>query len=323
MHWSEVWHGDSSRAKLARTALTPLSWLYAAAWNAYEATYRVGLKRAREPHHRIACVGNLQVGGTGKTPFALYVAGELSALGREVVLSSNGYGSARSQGAHLAHGGELDPAGWGDEPAMIRWLKPELPQIVGRDRVKAAELCHAHYPAAVLLMDDGLQHLPLKKHITIVLDPKVRNRRCLPAGPYREPSHHASRFDLCIPGKFSIESRLISLRDVSNEAIVYDFVGLCASALCALARPDVFIDSLRRAGIQLETVVTMPDHDDLSQGNLFDRFDLGLPVIVTAKDWIKLRARPDIGRARILVAIHEVSAEPQAEFRKWLQERLL
>ncbi|MFX8929914.1 tetraacyldisaccharide 4'-kinase, partial [Acinetobacter baumannii] len=84
----------------------------------------------------------------------------------------------------MAPDGPLDPAGWGDEPAMFRWLLPDVPLVVGRRRVLAAELVHQHFPKAVLVMDDGFQHLPVKKHIQILLDdPTPKNSRCLPAGP--------------------------------------------------------------------------------------------------------------------------------------------
>src|SRR5215212_3930294 len=118
MHWSEVWHGRAASARLARAALTPVSWLYAAGWQVYLATYRLGIKKAQAPHFPVLCVGNLQVGGTGKSPITLYLVNVLRELGREVVVSSSGYGSPRSESATVAPSGPLEATEWGDEPAM-------------------------------------------------------------------------------------------------------------------------------------------------------------------------------------------------------------
>ena len=124
----------------------------------YESIYRFHLKQPKSPHSPIICVGNLMAGGSGKTPFVLYLSKILAELGYEVVLSCSGYGSPVSREAQVAPEGPLNPNKWGDEPAMIRWLNPELPLIVGRDRVLAATLCVHHFPRAVLLLDDGYQH---------------------------------------------------------------------------------------------------------------------------------------------------------------------
>jgi len=180
---SEMWE----RLSVATIVLSPFAGLYALGWLGYEATYRWGLKRPSAPHHPVVCVGNLTVGGTGKTPTTRYLAELLLGMGREVVASCSGYGSAAAEAAQVAPMGPLSAHTWGDEAALLRYSLPEVPLIVGRRRVLAAELCHQHYPRAVLLMDDGFQHLPLAKDVAIVLDPPRRNRLCLPAGPYREP----------------------------------------------------------------------------------------------------------------------------------------
>src|SRR5438045_2657408 len=125
MHWSEVWEADTSSARITRTLLTPLSWLYAAVWQSYLACYSLGVKRAKEPHVPVVCVGNLVAGGSGKSPVAIYLAKLLESSGHHVVMGCSGYGSPHSEGAEIAPPGELDPSEWGDEPAMLRWFLPE------------------------------------------------------------------------------------------------------------------------------------------------------------------------------------------------------
>src|SRR5579885_1414322 len=200
MHWRDVWFSKQAGFRLIRIALTPLSWLYAAGWQGYLTIYRFGWKKAKAPHHPVVCIGNLKAGGTGKSPVTRYVADVLSSLQRQVVISCSGYGAPRSEAATLTPKGPLDAREWGDEAAMLRAFLPDTPLIVGRDRVEAAKICNKTHPDAVLLLDDGFQHLPLAKDLTILLDPPAENGHCLPAGPYREPRRNRSRADLVLPG---------------------------------------------------------------------------------------------------------------------------
>ncbi len=317
MHPSELWESDRFSARLIRTGLTPLSWLYAGGWRLYAALYRVGLKRPQEPHRPVVCVGNLTAGGSGKSPIALWLAEQIP----DSVIACSGYGSPASEGATLAPPGPLEAARWGDEAAMMRWLHPEIPLIVGRNRVRAAALCQAHFPSATLILDDGLQHLPLKKHLTIVLEKDRRNRRCLPAGPYREPfsgRHHADFLFWKEP--FRVVSSLAGFLTPSGEQVVPE-PGQRVSALCALGEPQGFLDALREVGLVLDQVELRPDHDPLA-GNLWSRFDPALPVVVTAKDWVKLRVREIPAERRIWIALQRVHVEPEARWREALRQKL-
>lgn len=322
----EVWYGRSASASLIRDLLTPLSWLYAAGWQTYRGLYRSGLKRAAEPHLPVICVGNLLAGGTGKSPMTVYLAGLLQLMGRKVAISASGYGSPHAEAATKAPEGELKASVWGDEPAMLRWLLPEAPLIVGRRRVLAAEICHRDFPDHVLLMDDGFQHLPLRKHVTVLLDPvRPTNRRCLPAGPYREPRSNRRFASTVLPGVFSVfedkswlEEPLLGSGENAKLPVSY-LVDNRYSVLCALGSPERFLDSLpgRPAKARL-----LSDHDPLTAGTLFDGLPQGLPVVVTAKDWVKLRDRSDLDKRRILVARHSVRVEPQEAFKRWLEQIL-
>src|ERR1022692_4001728 len=121
MPFEDVWHSPTLGAAVSRILLTPASWLYAFGWEAYASTYRLGLKRPKEAHRPVICIGNLVVGGSGKTPATLAVAQLLLDMGEPIVLSVSGYGSPRSEAASIAPMGPLPAAKWGDEPAMVRW----------------------------------------------------------------------------------------------------------------------------------------------------------------------------------------------------------
>jgi tetraacyldisaccharide 4'-kinase len=318
MHPSDVWHGRSLAARLVRGLLTPASWLYAAGWQTYLAAYRLGLKRPQRPHPRVLCIGNLQVGGSGKSPLTLYLAHGLRERGWEVVIGGSGYGSPAAEAAQRAPDGPLDPAEWGDEPAMFRWLASDLPIVVGRRRPLAAKIAYELAPEGVFVMDDGFQHLPLEKGITILIDPeRPPNARCLPAGPYREPRPNRSRADLVLPGRFRIVSdlRLVGPDGSSAEP---DEVNV----LCAIGRPERFAKDLEERGLRIREVRALPDHDPLDRGTLFAGLSPEVPLVVTAKDWIKLRRRKDIESMRPLIALQQVRVEPEDEFWAWLLGRL-
>ena len=324
MRIEEVWAGRGAGHALLRILFAPLSGLYWLGWQAYLAVYRLKLKRAKEPHCPVICIGNLTVGGSGKTPVTIHVAKLLRELGQEVVISASGYGSKAAEGANLARTAvtnqpapSLPAQEWGDEPAMIRWLLPDVPLIVGRDRVRAAEICHQHFPDAILLLDDGLQHLPLKKHLQICLDdPSATNRMVLPAGPYREPRTSLGRMDRVIDDlRFQPTGFLLNGTEPAEQPT-------SANALCAIARPERFFDTLSGQGIEIAAAKSLPDHDPLTAGTLFEGLPPGLPLIVTAKDWVKLRDRCDIGSRQILVAMQEARIEPEDEFKAWLRSKL-
>jgi len=320
MHWNEIWYGDAFVPRLVRTVLTPPSWAYTLGWNTYLALYSSGLKRPSRPHRPVLCVGNLTVGGTGKTPLTMFLAEELKLLGYDVAISCSGYGSPASEDAALAPTTDLAAAKWGDEASLLRWKLPGVTLIVGRNRVRAAELCQENFPNSVLLMDDGFQHLPLSKDITILIESSSPNRRCLPAGPYREPFSHRKRATLVLHDEFKIESLPMAFVAASNGQVRP--TPARANSLCALGSPETFFDALRSFGVQLETAIAKPDHAPLQEADLFKAISPDLPLVVTAKDWVKLRERVDLDGREILVAEHEVEVRPRSEFASWLQERL-
>lgn len=320
MHASELWEGRGIGPVLARVALAPFSLLYGLGWEAYLGIYYLGLKRAKHPHSPILCVGNLVSGGSGKTPVVLHLSDVLRELEYKVAVSSSGYGSPRSEAATVAPDGPLDAREWGDEAALFRWRHPDLPLIVGRRRVLAAELCAQTYPDHILLMDDGFQHLPLRKDLTILLDPaKPKNPLCLPAGPYREPRWNRRRADLVLPGEFRVEesSRGLLTPDGALAPTPEE-----AALLCALGQPDKVVRSLEALGCKVRDRFLMPDHDPLTGGTLIQSLPTDIPTVVTAKDWVKLKNRPDVGERHFLILDHGATIEPAAEFKAWLKSKL-
>ena len=315
----DVWFPKNAGFFALRTLLQPFSGLYFLGWTTYRWLYKFGVKKSARPHKPVICVGNLVVGGTGKSPLVLHVADVLEQLGYEVVIGCSGYGSPRAEAASIAPSGELDPSEWGDEPSMIRWLRPNITLVVGRRRVLAAELVARHHPNAVLLMDDGMQHLPLHKDLTMLIDEESAvNSFCLPAGPYREPRSSRKHADIVLPGQFTITTTSPRIVTASGEDIsVRD-----AHVLCALGQPDQFVSTLRSAGVNILSQQLKPDHDPLTEGNLWSEFSPGHKIVVTAKDYVKLRLRTDFPTERVVIALRESTIESREEFVNWLKREL-
>ncbi|HRJ27281.1 MAG TPA: tetraacyldisaccharide 4'-kinase [Fimbriimonadaceae bacterium] len=310
-------------AGLASVLLAPLSLLYAGGWWAYESMYRLGLKKPKEPHRPVLVVGNLTVGGTGKTPLTAYLAQLFRRSGHEVVLSASGYGSPASEEAQCAPAGPLIASRWGDEPAYYRWLMPDLPLIIGRNRVRAAEICAERFPNAILLLDDGFQHLPLKKHLALILDPDpAPNPLCLPAGPYRQPRSAGRRkADAVIPGTWDLVRQGPVFRDAEGRPCDRPATQPI-QLLSAIGSPARLRQSFIDAGYELIHEVHRPDHDPLTAGNLWASFDPQKPILVTAKDWMKLRERTDLAPLTLWIVDYEVRLKPEPEFTRWLLAKI-
>lgn len=301
--------------------LAPLSAIYYIGWMGYEAVYHAGLRRPLIPKIPVVVVGNLTVGGMGKTPTTLAVCRLLREIGLPPVISASGYGAPRSEAATLAPAGALSASEWGDEPALMRWLEPELPIIVGRRRTLAAQICAESFPNGVLVMDDGYQHKPLRHDISILLDlEQVSNALVLPGGPYRQPRAHRSRADYLLPGSFNLKHHGTTFLDAKGHEIA--FAPQDIQVLTAISKPHRLLTTLDALGFRTLRSRHLPDHDKLTRPDLFKPFVQELPIVVTSKDWVKIRERTDLNGWSFQVAHYRVTIEPYEEFKASLAAKL-
>lgn len=340
MQAEEIWFGDSLSARALRVALVPAAGLYGTGFALYRGLYDLKIKRAYRAPIPVICVGNLAVGGSGKTPTTLHIADVLKELGRDVVVSASGYGSPRAEAATIAPEGPLDPREWGDEPAMMRWLRPDLKLVVGRRRPLAARLVAEAFPKAVMLMDDGFQHLPLAKSLTILLDPeKPPNPFPLPAGPYREFRSARRRADLVLgiltvatskasvesampfEGRFGLSFTPLEVRSPEGELIAIS-PGDETNLITAIARPERLMDGVRELGVFPAIDRTLPDHDPLDAPDLLRGFRPTRLIFTTPKDWVKLSLRPDAGEFRWGIVHRSARIDPHEPFVAWLRDRI-
>jgi tetraacyldisaccharide 4'-kinase len=168
-------------------------------------------------------------------------------------------------------------------------------------------------------MDDGFQHLPLKKHISLIIDDGTsHNRSCLPAGPYREPRHNRKRATKVVPDDFKVVREPLYIVSPGGEKVVPTEYAL----LCALGQPSRFIAGVKDQfpnKLATTPMVLLQDHDPLTAPDLWKTLPPDLSIIVTAKDWVKLRDRADVSERTFLIARQEVRLEPREQFETWVE----
>ena len=299
----------------------PLATLYGGVVGLRRWLYRAGWLRSARLPVPVIVIGNLSVGGTGKTPLAIAVVARLRERGFRPGVVSRGYGGDRRE--PLLLGDAPDPLQVGDEPCLIH--ASGAPVAVGRDRPAAARLL-LDAGCNVVVADDGLQHYALARDVEICVIDGVRrfgNRRLLPRGPLREPMARLRSIDLrvCNGGVAAAGEHAMQLQGGEVVALSGDgrrplasFAGQRVHAVAAIGNPARFFDSLRAAGID---VIEHPfaDHHRFGRDEL--EFGDRLPLLMTDKDAVKCRSFARAHWWRV-----PVQAQLPAAFYAALDERL-
>jgi tetraacyldisaccharide 4'-kinase len=271
-----------------------LSSIFGVGVRARNALYDRGAVRARKLQGPVVSVGNLSVGGSGKTPFVLLVSELLKAREVKFDILSRGYGR-RTRGVALVDPGG-SPRDFGDEPLLLA-RRLGVPVIVGEDRYEAGLFAERSFDPQFHLLDDGFQHRALARDFDIVLvTPEDARDRLLPAGRLREPLTSLSRADAIVltsgasPESFPLNSKLvwrvqrsISLTNVPNRPV----------AFCGIARPQNFLLQLRTAGIEPVAQALYRDHHAYTERDVHDLLKLcqrseAEGFVTTEKDAINL-----------------------------------
>lgn len=275
--------------------------------------YLDGTRSAYRAPVPVVVIGNVYVGGTGKTPMVIATVQALRARGYTPGVVSRGYGV--KIGPHARVGlGDLEASRFGDEPALIA-RATAAPVAVHPKRALAAQaLLRAHPKVDVIVSDDGLQHLALARDVEIVVQDErgVGNGRLLPAGPLREPAERLREVDVVVtnigtpgqeppgasaggrPRQVRMWLEPDGTRQVSGHGRrpLADFAGQPRIAAAAgIGNPERFFTTLRSAGIQLETALALPDHHDYAESP-FQALKADV-ILVTSKDAIKCSALND------------------------------
>lgn len=287
-----------------RFALLPATLLYRLVARLRREGYKRGWLKTVEVAAPVVVVGNVSVGGTGKTPFVIWLAAQLKQRGRRVGIVTRGYRGKSAQWPRAVTG-DADPAEVGDEPVLLA-RRTGCPVVAGPDRVAAAEALVQAGPIDVVLADDGLQHYRLGRRFEIAVVDGVRgmgNGLCLPAGPLREPPARLHEVDAIVvnggdwghAGVFrghAIVTRVYNLRD-RRERSLDSFRASTVHAVAGIGNPQRFFDLLGDAGLD---VIPHPLADHAEVGTAELTFDEPGSVLITEKDAVKCEklALPDV-----------------------------
>lgn len=288
----------------------------------------------------VISVGNLSVGGSGKTPVVAALARMLIDMGQRPAILSRGYARRRTNdGVVVVSDGTrvLEPVeNSGDEPQMLARALPRVPVLVCADRHLAGRLAARQFDCTVMLLDDGFQHLTLGRNVDVLVMPASDlDEAVLPSGRLREPLDAASSADcVLVPGSDDDATRVAATFDrmpvfrVSNHYGPLRRIdesapsGARVVAVAGIARPERFFSALRGQGYELVRELRFPDHHWYSPGDL-DRIgtivkETGADgVVTTEKDAVRVAPQP--GWA---VLPMEAVIGPAERFSSWLRERL-
>lgn len=300
-HWIEQ-HWYAPRCWLT-ALLAPLEGLFALVAALRRGGYRLGLHKVERLAVPVVVIGNINVGGVGKTPLTLALVQRLRERGVRVGIISRGYGG--QGGVPRAVQPDSDPREVGDEPLLL--AAGGVPVWVGRDRVAAGRaLLAAHPELDLILSDDGLQHYRLGRDLEVVVLDGARglgNGRLLPNGPLREPAARLQSVNALVvngpalrlpplPERSALfamtlqPGRFYRLGDPQQQCAAADFAGQKVVALAGIGHPQRFFDTLRGLGLQPARELAFPDHHAFSAADLPEDADA---IVVTAKDAVKLQ----------------------------------
>ena len=288
-----VWYGD----RRPNLLLIVLSMLFAAVSASRRKLYASGVFSRKKLSVPVVVVGNITVGGAGKTPLVIALADALRERGWKPGVVSRGFaGSARGV---VRVDENSDASHVGDEAKLI-FAATRAPVAVSRDRVRAGQSLIDAGVVDIIIADDGLQHYRLQRDIDIcVIDGERRfgNGRLLPAGPLRESERHLPRFDLRVckggdahAGEVPMRLRgdvVVALDDRSKSQPLSTFAGRTVHAVAGIGNPDRFFAQLRAAGVNV-IGHPFPDHHPFTAADI--AFGDAHPVLMTEKDAVKCRA---------------------------------
>jgi tetraacyldisaccharide 4'-kinase len=306
-----LWYGNSSLALL----LAPFSWLYRLVVSLRRRLYLGGWLRSHRVAAPVIVVGNITVGGTGKTPVVEWLVTRLRAEGFRPGVVSRGYGGTRQHApVRVTSGSSVDQVG--DEPLLL-WRRTGAPISVCVDRVAAAESLVAD-GADVIVADDGLQHYALARDLELIVVDGARrlgNARMLPAGPLREPVARMAAGIVLVNGgaphtgelPFALRAGDAHSLDGSERRPLAAFGGGKVWAVAGIGNPERFAAGLRLHGI-VAVSVPVPDHGrtDLHER----RREAPWPILMTEKDAVKY---PRDGLPDAWYVPVEVDMQPEIE----------
>lgn len=304
-----------------------LSWFYYLGHYMRLGLYKIGILKVKSLSVPVISIGNLTVGGTGKTPAIIEIANILKDMGIKVAVLSRGYKGRAGEEINVVSDGDrilMKPEQSGDEPYMLALRLKGVPVITGTNRYTIGRYAIEKFGADILLLDDGYQHIQLKRELNILLidsSSPFGNGYLLPRGILREPPSYINRADIILLTKAHTNQGLIpDLTDSQLKQLLKRDIPVCKGhyinegfidlkgkktialdeargkrgfAFCGIASPESFKNSLKRADIDIAGFVCFEDHYQFSMldiNNLIEKaVETGSEALITTeKDAVRL-----------------------------------
>lgn len=332
-YWREIASGRNMNlmAWLARTLMFPLSFFYAFCQKIRALLYKNGIFKTNKLPKPVISVGNITVGGTGKTPVTAYIARFLLEHDFRVAILSRGYGGSLEGETVVVSDGHsvmLSAAECGDEPYLLASTIPGLMVVIGTDRYAAGILAMKQLSPDIFIVDDGFQHLRLHRDLNILLLDYALpfgNGLTLPSGLLREPEGASLRADIVIhtrcPEGAKLHYQLSEKLNIAahhflqnlvpflggSSILLHELTGKRVLAFAAIAEPQTFFEGLQNQGLQLVHKIAFSDHATYTVEKQYEILAAARSksidyLITTAKDAVKLKGVPDELAKRIYVA---------------------
>jgi len=349
-------------SKLRSIFLSPLcllSFFYGWAVSLRIFLYAHGIFRSRTLPCKVLSVGNLTLGGTGKTPFACLVAEMIKAKGYRVAVLSRGYEGKFSGPIGLVSDGErviMNAQQAGDEPYLLAAKLKGVPVIVGKNRWLSGKYAVNRFQTQVVVLDDGYQHLPLKRDLNFLLidsSSPFGNGYLFPRGVLREPMEQMVRADALILTKVDQSANIKNLKEFLKKNpgqrpifhVDYEVYKIQESdrklswppaylkgkrifAFCGVARPESFRQTLVMLGAEIAELQTYPDHYEYGREEAKKLWakaaELNVEALVTTeKDWVRMNDLPPGPIPLWVLSIrHFFPGNDQQHFEEFLFSRL-
>ena len=287
---------------LVALLLWPASLVYCAVAELRRLAYSCGLMPVTHYDVPVIVVGNITVGGTGKTPFTIWLVDQLHKKGFSPGVVSRGYGRKNLSGTRIVTP-HCDPEDVGDEPLLIA-RRTGVPVAVAKRRTEAINLLRRESDCDIFVSDDGLQHYSLASDLSIALidgQERLGNSFCLPAGPLRERASRLNSFDLKIV-KGDTESNeysmtydgiaVVNIKDRNKTRSLESLKSRKITAIAGIRNTFSFSDLLSNSGLNF-TFVPFPDHHSFLESDFTDFVDKSDEILMTEKDAVKCEAFAD------------------------------
>lgn len=284
------------RQSLISICLIPFSWCYRALMALRKVGYQYNIFHTHRFSVPVIVVGNLTVGGTGKTPLVIHLAHHFLQQGFKPGIVSRGYKGSGPFPQSVTTNSQVQQVG--DEPLLMA-KATSCPVMVDPKRSRAVQRLIDDYQCDLIISDDGLQHYAMGRDVEIcVIDGKRRfgNQHCLPAGPCREPLSRLKHVDfMVVNGETSQDNeyamqihyqQLININDPNNKKPLSDFYHTTVNAVAGIGNPQAFFTALQAQGMTIEAY-PFADHHRYQARDL--QFNHPYPIITTEKDAVKLK----------------------------------